>query len=325
MKTSQWNAGQVTFMDRCRAGFTVPQKLFIGVALTVYIVSPIDLLPFIPIDDVGAMADYFLIDLAQLGDRLRGAVQTSVGATLDLFNHQLTRRLLSSPTPSFRLEQLQAGKILIIDMPIMSFGTLAAVIQMTLKFVFQLSQNRRTTDTNPRPVAMFCDEAQAIIDLEHDTAFGCAARSTRTMCVYATQSISNLLPMCPGAHGEARVHSLLGNLQTQIFHQTTDTKTVEYAQSLFGKRSRLLMQGGTSRQSADDIGNLLGLGQHGSMSTGFSEHLDHELQAEHFQQLEKGGPPHWMSSAIVYQGGRRFLGSGRPYLFIRLRQRPNAL
>lgn len=268
-------------------------------------------------EEVSRLADFFLIDQAQIGDKMRATVQTSVGATLDLFNQPLARRLTSSPTPNFRMEQLQEGKILIIDLPIMTYGAVAAAIQKTLKFVFQLTQNRRDVATNPRPVAMICDEAQAIIDLELDAAFGCTARSTRTICIYSTQSISNLLALSPGPNGEARVHSLLGNLQCKVVHATSDTKTVEYVQSLVGKHSRLLMQGGTQQQGADWAAAAVGLTPPGSVSAGYSEHVDFELQAEHFQALAKGGPPHWTSEAFVIQGGKRFVASGKRYLLVR--------
>jgi hypothetical protein len=70
----------------------------------------------------------------------------------------------------------------------------------------------------------------------------------------------------------------------------------------------------------------VGLGPAGSASANLSEHVDYELQAEHFQCLAKGGPQAgWAAEAIVYQGGATFCGSSRPYLRVRLSQRPNAL
>ncbi|MFT3686364.1 MAG: hypothetical protein QM783_15830 [Phycisphaerales bacterium] len=277
-------------------------------------------------EDVARLADYFLVDLPQLGDRLRGTVQTSVCATLDLFNGPVARRLLSAPTPNFWMEQLQEGKILVVDMPVMSGGMLARAIQVTLKYVFQQAQNRRDVSANPRPVALVCDESQTLIDLEHDAAFACTARGTRTICLYSTQSISNYLAQNAGPNSEARVHALLGNLQCQVFHQSTDTKMVEYAQSLFGKCKLHLMQGGTQQPGADWASAALGFGPLGSTSSSFAEHLDHELQAEHFHVLAKGGPVNgWLSQAIVYQGGKTFHGSGKSHLLVQLRQRPNAL
>lgn len=277
-------------------------------------------------EDVVRLADYFLLDMAQIGEKLRATVQTSVGATLDLFNHSITRRLISSPAPSFRMEMLQEGKILLVNMPVMTYGVLARAIQACLKHCFQLAQNRRDVSANPRPVAMVCDEAQAIIDLEHDAAFACTARSTRSVCLYATQSISNYYAVSPGPQGEARVHSLLGNLLCQVAHQTTDTRMVEYLQSLFGKRKRLLMSGGTQNSGRDWVGGALGLASSGnSVNAGYAESMDFDIQAEQLQRLARGGPPDWISEALVFQGGKFFRSTGRPYLPVRFKQRPNAL
>lgn len=202
---------------------------------------------------------------------------------------------------------------------------MARLVQLTLKFCMQLSQNRRDVTKNSRPVALVCDESQMLIDLEHDAAFQTTARATRTCTVYCTQSISNYLGEHGGPSVEPRVHALLSNLSCQLFHQTTDTKTVEYAQSLFGKRTRLLMQANTQRQNDDWVGHALGMGGSSGVSAGYSEHLDHLVQAGDFHNLLKGGPPHWTSEAILYMGGRNFAATGQSFMPVRFAQKPNLL
>lgn len=49
------------FLARCNRGFTPAQKTMLSVFLVVYIVSPIDLLPLLPIDDLGAMWALFRV------------------------------------------------------------------------------------------------------------------------------------------------------------------------------------------------------------------------------------------------------------------------
>lgn len=49
------------FLGRCGQGFTVAQKIYLGIGLLIYIISPIDLLPFIPVDDVGAVFMLFKV------------------------------------------------------------------------------------------------------------------------------------------------------------------------------------------------------------------------------------------------------------------------
>jgi hypothetical protein len=275
-------------------------------------------------EQVARLADYFLVEMPSLSSRLRSTVQTSVGATLDQFNQPLVRRLLSSDAPTFRLEQLQQGKILIVDLPVMTYGPAARVIQLVLKYCVQQVQCRRDVAANPRPVAMIADEFQQLVDLENDAAFACIARSTRTACVYVTQSLSNYLAIGGGPQTEAQVHSLLGNLQLQVFCQSTDTKSIEYAQALFGKRRQVLMQGGTQQPNADWVSAAVGLANNGSTNAGFSEHMDYELQAGDFQRLARGGPPDWIVEAMVYQG-KHFGSTGRPWLPVQFRQQPNTL
>ncbi len=41
--------------DRCSRGFTIRQKCGMTAIAVVYVISPIDLMPFIPIDDLGVL------------------------------------------------------------------------------------------------------------------------------------------------------------------------------------------------------------------------------------------------------------------------------
>lgn len=49
------------FLARCRSGFTVGQKVALSIGLAIYIISPIDLLPFFPVDDFGAIFALFKV------------------------------------------------------------------------------------------------------------------------------------------------------------------------------------------------------------------------------------------------------------------------
>lgn len=276
-------------------------------------------------EQVARLADFFLVEMPSLSSKLRSTIATSVGATLDQFNQPLVRRMLSSDAPTFRLEQLQEGKVLVCDMATMTWGPAARVIQLVLKYCVQQVQCRRDVSANPRPVAMIADEFQQLVDLDNDSHFACIARSTRTACVYVTQSLSNYLAMGSGPQTEAQVHGLLGNQQIQVFNQSTDTKSIEYAQALFGKRRQVLMQGGIQQSNADWVSSAVGLAANGTSNAGFSEHMDYELHAGDFQRLARGGPPDWIVEAVVYQGGKHFGSTGRPWLPVQFRQQPNTL
>jgi hypothetical protein len=169
---------------------------------------------------------------------------------------------------------------------------------------------------NPRPTFIVADEAH-LLAVDADQIFQTTARSSRTAVVYATQSVSNYLDVF-GEHSEPRVHSLLGNLQTQIWHQQTDTRSIAYIQELIGRSPRLFINGSGSHDG-DWLSPLMGLGSR-TQSAGFSESMEHELQASDLNSLAKGGPPDWAIEAIVYSGGRRFRQNGRTWLPVRFRQ-----
>ncbi|MGD9689528.1 MAG: type IV secretory system conjugative DNA transfer family protein [Phycisphaerales bacterium] len=273
------------------------------------------------------LCDYFLLELATLSSRTKSTVQASATALLDMFNRPVIRKLLSAPQPSFDMSMLQRGKILIVDCPVLVHQSMGRLVQLVLKHCFQLAQSRRDVRASPRPVALVVDESHLLTDLEHDAAFQTTARGTRTCTVYATQSISNYL----GEHGdgsaavEARVHALLTNLACHLFHQTTDTKTVEYAQALFGKRRQLLMNGGMNQRQDDWASAALGFGgPPPGRSAGFSEHVDWMVQASDFLDLARGGPDFgWTIEALLYQGGKTFPATNRPFLPVRFAQHPD--
>lgn len=274
-------------------------------------------------EDLVRLAGFFLVSMAELADKTRGTVQTSVSSTLDMFNGRVARRLLSAPEPNFDFEMLQRGKILIVDMPCMTHGTTARLIQTVLKHSFQMCQNRRDVGANPRPVGLICDESQMLVDLEHDAKFLTTARSTRTGVCLATQSLSNYLSEHGGDEVEPRVHAMISNLVCQVFNQTTDTKTVSYAQELLGKRTQLLMNASTQQQQENWADTALGLAGPSAASAGFSEHLDHIIQADDLHDLAKGGPPDFTVEALVYSGGKSFQSTKSPFLPVRFRQTPH--
>ena len=119
---------------------------------------------------------------------------------------------------------------------------------------------------------------------------------------------------------EAEVHSLLGNLQTQYFHQQADTRTNTYAAELIGRTKQYFMNSNTSWGPTDWM-NVFGSGRtdNGS-SAGMSEQFEFEVQPSEFTTLRQGGPPDWLVDAIVVRGGKRFAQTGRPWLPLTIRQ-----
>jgi type IV secretory system conjugative DNA transfer VirD4/TraG family protein len=225
------------------------------------------------------------------------------------------RDMVSAPRPNFSPSMLHDGAIVIADFPVLQYRDVGQQIQVILKYCLQRATARRDVSRNPRGVFIGADEHQYLA-VEADQVAQTTARSSHLAVVNATQSLSTYLAAF-GPQSESRVHSLLGNLQTQIFHQQTDTETIRYIQELVG-RSRQFMMNGNSARGGDWLAPLFGEGSGGS--AGFSETYEYELQARDLNGLAKGGPPHFTTEAIVYQGGRTF-PNGRTWLPVTFRQK----
>lgn len=256
---------------------------------------------------------FFLSEWPSLGSRLRGSVQRTLMSALDLLCRGAAREMLSSPNPNVSPEMMYDGKIMIVDFPVLVDRDIGRLIQVILKYCWQRAHSRRNVADNPRPTFMVSDESHLLL-VDADHLFATTARSTRTAIVNATQSFASYLDAL-GPHSEPKVATLLGNLQTQVFHQQTDIKTIEYVQQLVGRSTRYTMSGNSN--GGDWLAPLLG--QSGHTSAGFNEIYEFELQAADLNSLAKGGPPHFTASAIVYQGGRRF-PNGRTWLPVSFKQ-----
>lgn len=258
---------------------------------------------------------YFLNEWPRLSSRTRSVVQSTLTSITDLLSRGAARDMLSSPNPNVSPAMMYDGAVMIADFPVLVHREIGQLIQVILKFCWQRSHSRRDVNANPRPTFIVADESHLLV-VDADQTFQTTARSTRTAVVYATQSISTYLDAF-GSQAEPKVHTLLGNLQTQICHQQTDTKTVQYMQELIGRSRQFVMNSSTSRDS-DWLSPLFGGGSTGG-SAGFSEQFEFELQASDLNSLAKGGAPHWMTEAILYQGGRRF-PNGRTWLRAGIKQ-----
>lgn len=266
--------------------------------------------------DFDLALSYFLNEWPALSSRTRSVVQSTLTSATDMLSRGAARDLLSAPTPNVSPAMMYDGKVLIADFPVLVYRDIGQLIQVILKFCWQRAHSRRNVAENPRGTFIACDESH-LLAVDADQTFQTTARSTRTAVVYATQSISTYLDAF-GPQAEPKVHTLLGNLQTQIFHQQTDVKTIQYIQELVGRSRQFVMNGNTAREN-DWLAPLFGGGS-GGASAGFSETYEFELQASDLNSLAKGGPPRWETEAIVYQGGRRF-PNGRTWLPVAFRQK----
>jgi len=244
---------------------------------------------------------YFLKEWCSLSSRTRSVVQSTITSATDLLSRGIARDKISSPTPNISPSMMYEGKLIIVDFPVLVYRDVGKMIQVILKIMWQRSHARRDISKNNRPTFIVADESQMLL-VDEDSRFQAIARSTRTAVVYATQSFSSYLETL-GANAEPKVNALLTNLQLRICHQQTDIRTIQYMQDLLGKSPRFTSNGNTNHNE-----NWLAplIGGERSSSSGFSESWDNQIEASDLNSLAKGGPPHFKTQAIIYQGGKIF-------------------
>ncbi len=268
--------------------------------------------------DYELAVSYFMNEWAPMSGRTRSSILSMLTSSLDQLSRGAARDLLSSPTSNVSPEMCWDGAIVIVDIPALLYHDVARLIGVIMKFCWQRAAMRRDLSKGDRPMAIIVDESH-LFAAAPDWEFQAVARGTNTATIYATQSISNYYEVF-GNNSDSRVHSLLGNLQNQIFHQLTDTKTVSYVQELIGRRRQTFFNGSISN-SGGWMDAILPGGDRQNVSGGFSESFEHEIQARDLNSLPKGGPAHdWHVGAVLYQGGKTFKASGRTWMKVSIPQ-----
>jgi hypothetical protein len=120
-----------------------------------------------------------------------------------------------------------------------------------------------------------------------------------------TQNYSNYLSALGGESARPKVDSLLGNLQTKIFHQNGDTATNTWAAEAIGRKLQYRQSSSTTYAH-----------QGGSKTESEQQVVDLEMQPREFTTLWKGGPQHHcLVQAVVFQSGRKW-SNGRTWKHI---------
>lgn len=259
---------------------------------------------------------FFMDEWSDLAQKTRSTVESTLTAATDSLSRGAVRDMMSAPDSNFACSELYDGAVVIADFPSLVLRDVGVLIQGLFKYSLQRALGRRDVSRQPRPVFIVTDESHLLLTPDIDQQFATTRRSSHTAVVCATQGVANLLDAF-GPHGEAKAHSYLSCYQTLINHQQTDPKTIEYLQHLIG-RSRQYFMNSSSGRGGGWLDPLFGDTDGGS--TGFSETMDWELEARHLNSLARGGPPHWHTEAILFQGGRRF-PNGKTWYPVTITQR----
>lgn len=271
--------------------------------------------------DLEIVADYFMEEFVDLSPKTRGIIISTFSTLADSLQRGILCDLLCGET-NVTPEVAEAGKIIVIDMPIKQFGEVGLLAQAIWKYAFERSIERRDVQTSPRPVFLWIDEAQFLINAA-DMEFLSTCRSARVATVLLTQNISNFYSALGDGHrGKAQADSIFGNLNTKIFHANSDPITNEWASTLIGRTRQFFINASTSNtnQPMDWIDSLMG--RSGSQTSGgVSENIDFEVQPSVFTKLRTGGAAHRGNvDAIVFQNGRVYKDNGRTWRYATFKQ-----
>jgi hypothetical protein len=261
---------------------------------------------------------YWLEHFPTLGDRTRSSIVAMFITLAEALTRSKMRELFCSGT-TVAPEDILAGKIVVIDLPVKEWGEVGRIAAVLWKYCFQKTVERRKDNPNGlgRPVFLWADECQYFIS-RHDALFQATARSSRAGTVYLTQSIPSLVAAV-GAEleGRALVDSLLNNLVTKIFHANSDATTNEYATKLIGKELRKFRTGG--RSVGSNPGSWI---PSVTRSSGLSEQLDDVIHPVEFSSLKKGGQANgYAVDGVIIQMGRTFGPDKQRWCLVSFNQR----
>jgi hypothetical protein len=250
---------------------------------------------------------YWMQGFPSLADRTRSIVVSSLtGKISGLTRAPLYELFCDKTHPDLRPETTQQGKVIVVNLPVKLYGEVGRIAQILYKTIWQRATERRISTINSSgtgwvPVFLWADESQYFVSPE-DMLYQQTARAAFGATVYLTQNISNYYAAMGGKSGEASVDSLLGNLQTKIFHSNGDAATNQWAEKLFGSQ---LTSAFTSQGD----------------KTSSSEQWWPRVPAARFTMLKKGGKDRTVKG-VFFQPGRQYAIPNQNHLDVTFEQTP---
>ncbi len=263
--------------------------------------------------DFDSTASFWLEEYPNLAEKTRSSILSILTSMMDIFLRRPFRMLFSEPPADRRKiaypELTHKGVIIVINLPVKEFGDAGRAAQVVYKYLWQQAVERRKIIKGQSiPVFLWVDEAQNFVT-EYDMQFQATARSTMACTVYLTQNLPNYYAEMGGEHSKYRVDSLIGNLQTKIWHANADPMTNENAAEIIGK----------SWQKRKSTGESFGERSF-NLSSGEQESFDFDVPPQTFTKLKKGGKLNdKIVEAVVFQNGRVWKNN-KTYIFSKFKQ-----
>lgn len=263
--------------------------------------------------DFDSTASFWLEEYPNLAERTRSSILSTLTTMMDIFLRRPFRRLFcEAPDDRKKIvypELTHRGVIVVLNLPVKEFGDAGRAAQVVYKYLWQQAAERRSVTNDSIPVFLWVDEAQNFVT-EYDMQFQATARSTRACTVYLTQNLPNYYAeMGGGPQSKYKVDSLIGNLQTKIWHANSDPMTNENAAETIGRSWHMRQTSGESF-GADNF----------NVSSGKNESFDYDVSPQAFTKLRKGGKlNNRIVEAIIFQNGRIWK-NGKTHMLAQFKQ-----
>lgn len=225
---------------------------------------------------------------------------------LDTFDSGLLKDVFACGRVDSRVDPLVCvndRKVIVMSLPTTLNASDGRLVQVLYKRIWQRAMQRRLIAEPLIPAFLWADESQMFASPE-DMEFQQFARSSGIITVYLTQNLTNYERYLT----REEVTSLLGNLQTKIFHANGDVQTNQFAVQTIGeyRGPEFIVQPG--RDGAPEIS--------------LSHRSDRrQVDSALFTMLRKGGPMNsGVVDAIVFQAGRVW-SNGKNWMRVSFKQK----
>jgi len=262
---------------------------------------------------------YWLGSFPKLVPETRSCITIAFEAMVDALLDRNIYNLISAET-TLTPESIFNGRIVIVDLPINEYHEAGLLVQAAWKYLFQRAVLRRTDKKwgpRCRPVFLWEDEAQNFL-IDFDAEFQRVAREYRVAHVMLTQNINNLFDRYGGdGHAHSKINSLIGTLNTRIFHANGDLATNKWASESIGTADQTKVDTSATPPTYHGINPfkraLFKMMNPPVITVGRKTVREPLVHPHDFNNLRTGGKRNnFIIDAIITQVGRNF-ESGYPF------------
>jgi len=185
---------------------------------------------------INRTADYWHREFVPLDPKTRSNIAITLTTALDRFNHGWLKTAFCSETTVVP-ELSFHGAIILLNLPALVLNEDGIIGQQLFKYMWQrtvLARNAMAPAQQARPVFLWADEAQYFVN-SYDAEFMSTCRGSLACTVFLSQSLPTFYATMGGENARDRVHHLLGNFATRIWHSNGCAETNRWAADTLGQ------------------------------------------------------------------------------------------